>query len=235
MDIIKEYIKLLVIDFELDENELLAVWMRAHPEGETPVSAPIVADDEKVLLEMKKTQLQTMCKERKLPITGAKTELINRLMNRVVIKKKKVTIAITEDTPAIIIDEDEKILLGLKKDVLQTMCKDRSLPASGSKPDLIDRLLNRNEPKPKKTKTKTKKPKNAEAPVLSTLTAKTLNVRRNDFGNYEDLDTGFIFDPSSNIVVGKQNPDGSIDNLVLPDVEKCIELKYAYRLPTNLE
>ncbi len=184
METIKEYIKLLLVEYDLDEQELLDIWAKAHPVVET------------LLVEVE-------------PIP-----------------------------PTELVDGDEKLLKAMKKPALQAMCKERKLSQVGNKMDLINRLLKREQPKvskEKKTKTPKEKAPKASKAVLNTLVAKTLNVRRNDFGNYEDADTGFVFDAQTKIVIGKQNPTGSIDDLTVADVEKCIELKYSYRLPINLE
>ena len=46
--------------------------------------------------------------------------------------------------------------------------------------------------------------------------------------------TGLIFDQASHKVIGKQNKNGTIDQLTDDDIETCNKYKFPYVLPQNL-
>ena len=200
LDTIKEFIKLLVIDFELEEDELLEVWTRVHPE---PTSETIDIEPS------------------------------------------------SDTPPTSLTDADEALLKRLKRDDLVKLCEERSLAKGGTKAVLIDRLLSRaTTTKSKKSKKSGKKPKVRDnvPPMLDIYedkenkfvlerllnTRPVLEIFRNDFGNYEDKQTKFIFDPVSEMVIGKQGNDEKILPLNADDIHRCQELNYRYILPPNL-
>jgi hypothetical protein len=142
---------------------------------------------------------------------------------------------------------------------LKAICKQRNLKVSGTKNDLIARLMGKEEPSPKnkpeskssesksseskpKTETKTAKVEKAQAKVLETPVAKKLTanipqvlITRNSFGRYEHAETGLVFDSASRVVIGKQLPDGTLDHLTEDDIDMCNAFKFQYELPTNLD
>ena len=82
LETIKEYIRLLIMTYELDENELLSVWTRVHPlpsietlDDDTDVAEfistpsliedrPVVTfSDEKMMQNLKLPGLKKLCKE----------------------------------------------------------------------------------------------------------------------------------------------------------------------------
>lgn len=68
-DEIKEFIRLIVDDFEIEEKELLQIWQtRGH------ASKSSVDYSKKSLSELK-----ALCKEKKLKVSGTKKELVERL------------------------------------------------------------------------------------------------------------------------------------------------------------
>jgi hypothetical protein len=82
--------------------------------------------------------------------------------------------------------------------------------------------------------TKAAEKKEASSEVLKTpLSSAKKAVRRNKFDNYEDPQTGFILDHTKT-VIGRQNPDGTIDALTLEDIETCKRLQYNFKTPDNL-
>lgn len=166
LDNIKEYIQLLIKEYEFDEATLLKIWTDKHP-----------------------------------------------------IEK----------------EEEDATLTRKKKVELQAMCKERNLPVTGSKQVLIDRLLSPNPP-PKSSPKAKKKSSKKVAVVLQQLMSRNtaINVRRNLFNNYEHVTTGFIFDESNHNVIGKQNNDGTIDQLTEQDIELCKEYKFNYEIPVTI-
>ena len=60
----------------------------------------------------------------------------------------------------------------------------------------------------------------------------TLKIERNSYGRLVHQDTGFIFEDGK--VTGKQLEDGSVEALVVDDIERCKELHVDYVLPEKL-
>jgi len=58
----------------------------------------------------------------------------------------------------------------------------------------------------------------------------TLRLKKNKQGNYEHTATGFVFDPQSKEVFGRQQEDTVIP-LGLSDVETCKQYGFRYRIP----
>ena len=117
------------------------------------------------------------------------------------------------------------------------MCKARGHKCSGTKSVLLGRLLNKEEA-PAKKKTSSKEKKHPEkTPVAKKLSANIPNIliRRNQFNNYEHPETGLVFDNKDRVVIGKQNDDGTIDDLTEEDIDQCNAFKFKYKIPVNLD
>jgi hypothetical protein len=144
------------------------------------------------------------------------------------------------------------ILQKCKKVELQAMCTERSLKLSGTKEELIDRLLNRSpsqkedkpkkekEDKPKKEKEDNKPKKSSPAkakPVKSVLNSikqkEPFVIVKNSFGNFENLATRYVVKDET--IIGKQKDDGTIAQLVDLDIEYCKQYHLKYKLPVNLD
>ena len=124
---------------------------------------------------------------------------------------------------------------------LKAMCKARGLKRGGKKVELISRLLGTSvsevekmDIKPvKKSKSKSK---NSPPPVIQKLAVKqALVVRTNEFGNYAHPETGLIFDPSTQKIIGKQSDCGKVLTLTPEDIELCKSKKFSYVTPSNLD
>lgn len=133
----------------------------------------------------------------------------------------------------------------LKKPELQALCRKKGVKCSGTKEQLISYLLGKDSPSPKKSspkKSSSNKKKNESkvvetTPVAKKLTAKvpTVAIRRNQFGNHEHPETSLVFDKETKKVIGKQNDDGTIDDLTKTDIDICNQYKFEYTTPDNLE
>ncbi len=238
LKIIREYINLLQSNFELGDltdDELFAIWLEKYPARETSPAppAPTTSAD-----AMKQSELDNTDEK------GEKHSQSDPL----------------EMFAAIALSESD--LLALKKDALVQMCKEAKVAYSGSKAQLVANLLAPKidtPPKEKstksrvkkqkdetksaeksaksKTKKKSKKPLDTDSLVIRELleSVPELQVQRNQFGNYEDEATSFVFDPVSAMVIAKQSPDGLLLGLTLDDVNQCMEMHYPYKLPPNLD
>lgn len=60
--------------------------------------------------------------------------------------------------------------------------------------------------------------------------SETLRLKKNKSGNYEHSATGFVFDPQTKEVFGKQTQDVVVA-LSLSDIELCKQLGFRYRIP----
>jgi hypothetical protein len=90
----------------------------------------------------------------------------------------------------------------------------------------------------KKTKApKKEKAEEKEAPVVAKATKGkvVMAITRNKHGNYEQKDSGLVFDPSTKQAYGKQQENGTIAELTLDDIEYCKKKNYLYRLPESLK
>jgi len=123
-------------------------------------------------------------------------------------------------------DVSEERLMKSTKAELSALCKAKGIKCSGRKADLIARLVG----KELKSKPVPKKSKKASQPlkVVKKLTAHvpSIPIRRNRFNNMEHPETSFVFDKKTERVIGKQNDNGNIDNLVASDIELCKKFKF---------
>ena len=127
--------------------------------------------------------------------------------------------------------DPEKILKASKAELV-AMCKKEGKKCSGTKTELISRLVSKsNEKKKKKKKKELKTP-----PVIKKINASipAIQIRKNKFGNYEHVDTGLIFNKHTKKVIGKQHSDGQIIELSHSDIDLCNKYKFSYNLPENL-
>jgi hypothetical protein len=118
----------------------------------------------------------------------------------------------------------------LKVTDLKVLCKEKGLPVSGTKQELIQRL---NGETPVKTeKSKVVKPKKVnqtlEKPVftkyLQQLERTPIVIKRNIHGNFEHLETGLVFN-SDKRVIGVQK-ESKIESLGISDLENVYKFHF---------
>jgi hypothetical protein len=132
-------------------------------------------------------------------------------------------------------------LLKCNKAELSALCKQHGYKCSGTKTDLISRLLGKDDEKKtddKKSKSTSKKSPPKEAtPVEKKLVANIPNIliKRNKYNNYEHPETGLVFNNETKIVIGKQNKNGSVDHLTEEDIDQCNAFKFKFQIPSNLD
>ena len=123
----------------------------------------------------------------------------------------------------------------MKKPELVSKCKEEGYNSVGAKPDLIKSIIFKTPPvaKPAKAKKEAVPPldKNVLAKMTSTLS--NVVIRRNQHGNYEHPDTGFVFNSKTREVIGKQVDDEVVD-LTKDDINECNRLNFKYVIPFNL-
>lgn len=127
----------------------------------------------------------------------------------------------------------------MKKPELLEKCKEEGYSTVGAKSDLVKNIIFKVE-KPVKVakvaKAKKASPKPFDKNVLSKMTSSLSNVviRRNAHGNYEHPDSGFVFNSKTREVIGKQDPNGEVIELVKDDIIECNRLNFKYVVPFNL-
>lgn len=156
--------------------------------------------------------------------------------SKVVPKKSLVT-----DIPSATDDIDENSLLQYKKPEIQALCRQRGLKCTGTKEQLIALLLSKDGSSAVKKEVVSKKSepikKVSSTPVAQKLVSSipTVAIRRNQHGNHEHPETSFVFDKKTKKAIGKQNEDGTIDDLTSEDIDICNQWKFQYVLPDNLD
>lgn len=115
----------------------------------------------------------------------------------------------------------------LSKFDLLCICKQKNILLTGSKMDLINRLII--------PFGNTDTTKNVH--ILQRLQAQkpTISIKRNKFNNFEHIETNFIFDSATEKVIGKQHTNGNILLLNGDDIELCNQYKFQYVIPHNLD
>jgi hypothetical protein len=126
------------------------------------------------------------------------------------------------DSTTISLDKDS--LQKLIKNDLVNICKDKKIKHTGTKPEIIDRII--------ENSNKVEKPKSITEKIQTTL--ETIQIRRNAFGNYEHFETHIVFDKNDQTAIGIQNSNGKIDSLSQTDLEQCKKYKFKFNLPSNI-
>jgi hypothetical protein len=123
---------------------------------------------------------------------------------------------------------DKDTLQKLTKNDLVNICKEKKIKHTGTKPELIDRLLEH------KNKVVVEKPKSVCISEKIQTTLETIQIRKNKFGNYEHFETHIVFDKNNQNAIGTQNINGKIDTLTQEDIEQCKKYKFKFQLPSNI-
>ena len=131
-----------------------------------------------------------------------------------------------------LLDNVPKELAILTRNELVEMCKTKKLKHSGTKNELIQRIMLSE--KEVKTQPLMTQQGIMNTPKLITKPAPVV-LTKNKFGNFEDAETHFVFHEKTKKVFGKQNPDGTISSLTVEDINICNKFKLAFDVPTNLK
>lgn len=117
-------------------------------------------------------------------------------------------------------------LTKLSKTELVELCKTKNLKHTGTKQELVQRLVNFE-------KEKTQQPQ--ITPKLVHKAVPPIALHRNKFGNFEHPDTNFVFNEKTEKVYGRQNADGIVSPLTVDDINLCNKFKFTYDIPLNLK
>ena len=181
------------------------------------------------------------------------------------VKKSKDKKKVDDAKIANVDTRDHSQIETLLKPELIALCKTKKLKTTGTKQELIERItgVKSTETTSKKCKDKETKvsedvPSNVpvketgkkktkaesktelskqEKSIIAKISAKIedISIKRNVFGNYEHGVTKLVFNNKTEKVIGKQNPDGTVDELTEDDFQLCDKYKFKYEIPENLD
>ena len=63
----------------------------------------------------------------------------------------------------------------------------------------------------------------------------SIQIKKNEHGNYEHPETKLVFNREEKTVVGTQKDDGTIADLTQEDIETCNQFKFTYRMPEKIK
>lgn len=131
-------------------------------------------------------------------------------------------------------EPSESSLNRLKLVDLKAQCKEKNLPVSGTKAELIARLLG-TAPPPKKarvTKPATSVPALPDKPVFQTLMQSSARdpivIKRNAYGHFEHLDTHLVFSHQKKVIGRQVANQPEVQPLSTTDLE--LVYKYHFEL-----
>jgi hypothetical protein len=142
----------------------------------------------------------------------------------------------TEDAPQSTIKSSDSELNNLTKTELIQLCKSKNIKVSGSKSELIERILNIEGIKEEKAVSQPKQ--SVQHPIIiKKLVEKIpkLEISKNNFGNFEHKESGLVFDNKTQKVYGRQNSDGTVSDLTHEDINICNKYKFLYTVPNNFD
>lgn len=115
----------------------------------------------------------------------------------------------------------EKDYSKMKRNELIEVCKKRELSTSGTKKDLIKRIL---------------KKENKKENIVDKLdlSLNSVIIKKNSFGNYVHSPTKFVFNKDNKSVVGKEDDEGQILQLDKNDIDICNKYKFKFVVPEDL-
>jgi hypothetical protein len=133
-----------------------------------------------------------------------------------------------------------KELENLTKTQLIEMCKTKNLKVSGTKNELIARILESESiirPTPHVVQTTTTTAVVRSPTIIKKLVDKIpkLEIKRNSDGYYVHEETSFVFDTKTQKVYGKLDKNNKIEELSADDIDICNKYKFSYVLPNNLD
>jgi len=126
-------------------------------------------------------------------------------------------------------------LAKLSKIELVELCKSKGLKVTGNKTELISYIVNGEKKPAAKVASESKNKVSMKemiktAPAIAALAeigkSNKVKLQRNKYGRLEHSETGFIF--KNEKVIGKQNPNGEMDDLTSDDIELCHMRNYEY-------
>jgi hypothetical protein len=150
------------------------------------------------------------------------------------------------------VDRDQVTNPKTTKTELINICMSLKLTKTGNKEELVKRILasldkNTKLPTPKNETKESSEvigfvactaavkelPKRGDIKEYIKNQTKAIDIPMNKFGHYEHKETGLVLNDDK-LVIGTQQPDGTISKLTDADIELCKKYTFNYKLPNNL-
>jgi hypothetical protein len=137
-------------------------------------------------------------------------------------------------------DTDNTKYNKMKKPELIDICKQYGYDTSGTKPDIIDNIMNKKQATEKPVKQVVAKKAAVVVPPHKDILAKLkasippVLIKRNEHDNFEHSETHFVFNQKTTEVIGVQLDDGTVRALIRDDIEICNKYNFKYVVPFNL-
>lgn len=153
----------------------------------------------------------------------------------------------TEDVPKVEKKFDRESLEKMTKPLLVEICKEKGIRHTGTKVEVVDRILESVanvggvkivkvvESKKKKVESKPIQQQKTDVKEILRSKVETISIKRNKYGNYEHSVSRIVFDKINQDAIGTQNDNGTINSLTQKDIEECKKYKFKYQLPSNLD
>jgi hypothetical protein len=247
LDVVKRFITLYFKHFEIDVDEALSIWTESSECVETsPLWTHAFSATPSVCASCAKKGNAVAADDTKVD-ASAVTETRKSTKSKAVCEPPQCSSSSSSVYSKDVLDE-------LKLSDLKDILKSFNLPVSGKKSVLVDRILQndcsegksvRNDKqhskkpssKPTSAKTKTSKASKSVAKVISQIDSarKTVDISRNEYGNFVHRDTGLVFDEQTQHAIGYQLEDGQVGDLNEELIDVCKENMFEYCIPAQLE
>tara|TARA_B110000305_G_C19314198_1_gene575530 strand:- start:500 stop:1006 length:507 start_codon:yes stop_codon:yes gene_type:complete len=126
----------------------------------------------------------------------------------------------------------------MKKPELLEICKQHGYDTSGTKPDIIDNIMSKKvaPAKPVKSAPPNKTVAPPDKDILAKLKAviPPVLIKRNEYDNFEHVETKLVFNRKTTEAIGVQLEDGSVRELTRDDISICNKYNFKYVIPSNL-
>lgn len=125
----------------------------------------------------------------------------------------------------------------LNKSELIEICRSKQLKVSGTRSELVNRILDFDKQKSSTQPLFKQSSAVPPPPVLKKLIEKIppIKIEKNAFGNFVHKETSFVINEHTQKVYGKENKDGTINDLTSADIDICNKYKFSYVIPNNLD
>lgn len=126
----------------------------------------------------------------------------------------------------------------MKKPELLEICKQHGYDTSGAKPAIIDNIMSKKvaPEKPVKPAPPNKTVTPPDKDILAKLKAviPPVLIKRNEYDNFEHVETKLVFNRKTTEAIGVQLEDGSVRELTRDDISICNKYNFKYVIPSNL-
>ena len=130
---------------------------------------------------------------------------------------------------------EASVIMNANVSELKALCKARKLMTGGKKQDLIERLQPFVSGEQKPVQPAAPKKKKRSPNRMPQIPISSIQIKKNQYGNYEHPETKLIFNKETKQVIGKQKDNGDIGDLTDEDIQKCDQFKFSYVIPEKIK